>query len=178
MRWSFHRMAGRSTSPAPSSRTSPCICPVRPTAATRPPSMPACAKTLRTLVEAACHHSGGSCSDQSGLGVCSVCGEDATAATIPASSISRALLPVVDTSIPRKYRFPNIIPSFIPSELPIPVIDGDHSIVTGQVNKRSLIWVLSAPTISNVPCKRISSDELPSITLIVPASITKSRFSS
>ena len=32
VRWSFHRIAGRRTSPAASSRTSPCIWPVSPTA--------------------------------------------------------------------------------------------------------------------------------------------------
>ena len=41
VRWSFHRIAGRRTSPAASSRTSPCICPVRPTPSTSSAATPA-----------------------------------------------------------------------------------------------------------------------------------------
>ena len=48
------------------------------------------------------HHSCGSCSDQSGFGVWSVSGVVAEAATAPFSSISSALAPVVETSMPRK----------------------------------------------------------------------------
>src|ERR1043165_9143213 len=55
------------------------------------------------LAATACHHSCGSCSDQSGFGVCKVCGEEATATTLPSSSIRSALLDVVEVSMPRKY---------------------------------------------------------------------------
>ena len=48
------------------------------------------------------HHSCGSCSDQSGLGVWSVRAVVAEAATAPFSSIRSALAPVVETSMPRK----------------------------------------------------------------------------
>ena len=46
VRWSFHRMAGRSTSPASSSSTRPCIWPVRPMAAMSPAGH-ACARPAR-----------------------------------------------------------------------------------------------------------------------------------
>jgi hypothetical protein len=55
------------------------------------------------LADTASHHSWGSCSDHNGRGVCNVCGDEATAITAPPSSISRALLDVVDVSMPRKY---------------------------------------------------------------------------
>src|SRR5574340_1013617 len=54
------------------------------------------------LLTVACHHSSGSCSDHNGRGVDRVCGDDAVPRTLPCSSISSALLPVVETSIPMK----------------------------------------------------------------------------
>src|SRR5690242_16126636 len=65
--------------------------------------MPAFSKTERMLAATASHHSLGSCSDHNGFGICSVCGEDATAITRPCSSMINALLDVVDVSMPRKY---------------------------------------------------------------------------
>jgi hypothetical protein len=47
------------------------------------------------------HHSWGSCSDQRGFGVCRLRGVVAEAMTTPFSSMSSALAPVVETSIPR-----------------------------------------------------------------------------
>jgi uncharacterized membrane protein len=54
----------------------------------------------RILAETACHHSCGFCSNQSGFGVCR---EEIMATTTPLSSTSRALLLVVDASMPRKF---------------------------------------------------------------------------
>ena len=68
-------------------------------------SHPALFTQLGCSQQTACHHSDGSCSDQSGLGVCSVWGDEATATTAPASSISKALLLVVDVSITEKITF-------------------------------------------------------------------------
>ena len=102
VRWSFQRIAGRSTSCFASSSTRPCIWPVRPTAATSAPLAPASASAFRMLAAVPFHHSRGSCSDQSGLGVWSVSGVVADAATAPFSSIRSALAPVVETSMPRK----------------------------------------------------------------------------
>src|SRR6266508_5322598 len=108
-------MAGRKTLPASSSRTKPCICPVKPTAAILSPPMPAFSKTDLMLAATASHHSRGSCSDHRGRGVCNVCGDDATAITSPYSSINNALLLVVDVSIPRKNSF---VISHCPTEQP------------------------------------------------------------
>src|ERR1051325_7068035 len=96
-------MAGRRAFPDSSKRTKPCICPVRPIAPIWPPLMPAFSSTDRILAETAAHHSRGSCSDHNGWGVCSVCGDEATAMISPRSSINRALLEVVEVSMPRKY---------------------------------------------------------------------------
>jgi hypothetical protein len=65
--------------------------------------IPAWVTAALMQLAAACHHSDGSCSDHNGLGVWSVWGDDSTATTLPASSISKALLEVVEVSIPRRY---------------------------------------------------------------------------
>src|SRR6185295_13918422 len=54
------------------------------------------------LLEAAVHHSCGSCSDQSGCGVERFSGVVALLTTRPSRSISRALAPVVERSIPSR----------------------------------------------------------------------------
>ncbi len=53
VRWSFHRIAGRSGSSELSSRTAPCICPARPTAATSAPGTLDVARTDRMAARAA-----------------------------------------------------------------------------------------------------------------------------
>ncbi len=102
VRWSFQRMAGRKTSPASSNRVRPCICPVKPTAATSSPESPISAKTWRILLIAPCHQSAGSCSLHKGCGVERGRSVVAVSVTFPASSISNALMPVVEASIPKK----------------------------------------------------------------------------
>ena len=62
VRWSFQRIAGRSTRSSASSTTRPCICPESPIAAGSTSS----AASARC---AACHQSSGSCSDQPGCGI-------------------------------------------------------------------------------------------------------------
>ena len=68
VRWSFHRIAGRRTSPAPSSRTTPCIWPVSPTAATSARSRRSRPAAERIACDAPSHQRPGSCSLQSGCG--------------------------------------------------------------------------------------------------------------
>jgi hypothetical protein len=77
--------------------------PVGPTAPMLAPPIPAFSNTDLMPAEAASHHSGGLCSDHRGYCVCNVCGDEATAITSPRSSITSALLEIVDISIPRKY---------------------------------------------------------------------------
>src|SRR6266545_3344793 len=66
VRWSFHRMAGRSTSPARSSSTAPCICPVNPIATTSSPATPDDPRAAWMTAVAPFHQRRGSCSLQSG----------------------------------------------------------------------------------------------------------------
>ncbi len=65
VRWSFHRIAGRSTFPRASSATSPCIWPERPIPAGAPHS----ARSRSSTDSVARHQSSGSCSDQPARGV-------------------------------------------------------------------------------------------------------------
>jgi hypothetical protein len=81
-----------------------------------------------------------------------VCGDEATAITWPPSSISNALLDVVDAEEVHE-----------PSEY--------YSIETGQVNTRSFTSILPLPVISNSPRRRISPDELPAMIIIFPGSM-------
>ena len=69
VRWSFHRMAGRSTASEASSRTAPCIWPVSPIASISSARTSVESSTLRMAVTAPVHQSAGSCSLQSGLGM-------------------------------------------------------------------------------------------------------------
>ena len=64
VRWSFQRIAGRTTSSAESSATSPCIWPERP----MPAGSPAARSSSSTAAPPS-HHSSGSCSAQPGRGV-------------------------------------------------------------------------------------------------------------
>ena len=66
-RTSFHRMQGRSTVPAASSSTAPCIWPGRPMARTADRSC--AAPSSRVALTVAFHQAAGSCSLQSGCGV-------------------------------------------------------------------------------------------------------------
>jgi hypothetical protein len=50
----------------------------------------------------ACHHKAGSCSLHRGWGVSKVYSEEATEMIFPAASIKRALVAVVEESIPMK----------------------------------------------------------------------------
>src|SRR5918993_625054 len=101
VRWSFHRIAGRSTRSSASSSTRPCIWPVSPTAATSSPRTPVASSTARTASWVASHHSAGSCSLHSGLGVSNPYSAWPTPATAPAGSTRIALVAVVETSTPR-----------------------------------------------------------------------------
>ena len=87
VRWSFHRIAGRSTCSSASSATSPCICPDRPMPATS--SAPS---ALERLLRRR-HHSSGSCSAQPGFGVDSPYSTSARPTTSPSSETASAFSP-------------------------------------------------------------------------------------
>src|SRR5262245_27819493 len=70
-------------------------------AATSSPDVFAPASACLMLFEVALHHSRGSCSDQSGRGVERLSGVVALLTTRPSRSMSSALAPVVERSIPR-----------------------------------------------------------------------------
>src|SRR4029077_13685028 len=93
VRWSFHRIAGRSTRWSASRTTSPCICPDSPTgpSGNRPRTSPA-----------ARHQSSGSCSDHPGCGRESGYSALAVASTCPSSSMATPLTAVVPTSRPTR----------------------------------------------------------------------------
>ena len=113
VRWSFHRMAGRRTAPFLSKSTKPCICPVRPMPLMDEVSTPVFLITWRILSIVACHHSAGSCSLHRGRGVSKRYSFEATPATCPRSSISKALVAVVDVSMPMKYDMLYSNPKFL-----------------------------------------------------------------
>ncbi len=100
VRWSFHIIHGRSTLPASSSSTSPCICPVRPIPAMA--SLPVRERTCRMLVTVAFHQSSGFCSAQPGRGTCIGYSVVTSARTEPSGEIRTALLPDVPMSMPRR----------------------------------------------------------------------------
>src|SRR5262245_33818198 len=93
VRWSFQRIAGRTTLSWSSRATRPCIWPERPIPAMSPPSSARAASLAR-------HQSSGSCSDQPGRGVESRYERSAVATTSPSGVIAIALTPVVPTSRP------------------------------------------------------------------------------
>src|SRR3989440_8937852 len=93
VRWSFHRIAGRSTRCSASRTTSPCICPDSPTGPSGNPP--------RTS-SAARHQSSGSCSDQPGCGRESGYSALAVARTCPSPSIATPLTADVPTSRPTR----------------------------------------------------------------------------
>src|SRR5216684_5208827 len=102
VRWSHQISAGRNTSPAASSSTKPCICPLSPTARTSAPVAPASVKHSATATQVARHQSLGSCSAQPNSGdAISACSAVAAPSTRPASSTSTARVPPVPTSIPK-----------------------------------------------------------------------------
>ena len=101
VRWSFHRIAGRMTSPAASSSTAPCIWPVSPMPSIPAGSWSARSSTCRIAATVPSHHSAGSCSLHSGRGWLNPYSAAALAMTTPCSSTSRALVAVVETSMPR-----------------------------------------------------------------------------
>ena len=95
---------GRSTAPFSSSRTAPCIWPVRPSAAMGCFGSGAAAMASRMASCAARHQSSGSCSAQPGCGVRK--GAWSLAAleiTLPLASTMTARVPPVPTSIPRNH---------------------------------------------------------------------------
>ena len=93
VRWSFQRIAGRSTFPAASRQTRPCICPDSPI-----PS--ASAPTSASALSAARTQSSGSCSDQPGRGVESGYSRSTRSSTSPVGDTASALTAVVPTSSP------------------------------------------------------------------------------
>jgi hypothetical protein len=101
LRPSFHRIAGRSTRPAPSSSVAPCIWPESPIAVSARLPSGAAARTSATAASVACHQCSGSCSDHNG------CGRETSSAALPtasvrcAASISSALTEDVPISSPR-----------------------------------------------------------------------------
>src|SRR6266403_6121526 len=102
VRWSHQISAGRNTSPAASSSTKPCICPLSPTAETSARVAPASVKHSATATQVARHQSRGSCSAQPNSGdAISACSAVAAPSTRPASSSSTARVPPVPTSIPK-----------------------------------------------------------------------------
>ncbi len=102
LRPSFHRIAGRSTRPAPSSSVAPCICPDSPIPASAFQSASlAAARAAAIAASVPCHQSSGSCSDHSGCGRDTSSGALPTAITRCAPSISSALTEDVPTSSPR-----------------------------------------------------------------------------
>ena len=99
VRWSFHRIAGRSTRSSASSATSPCIWPESPIPAGGP-AAPRSSPSTRSL---AVHQSSGSCSAHPGCGVESGYSTSARASTVPASSIATPLTAEVPTSSPTRH---------------------------------------------------------------------------
>ena len=97
-----HQMSDRpSGSPAPSSRTTPCIWPERPIAITS--RVPAAASASCTAPVTPRHQSFASCSAHSGFGVCSGYSRVAPATTRPSAGSTRiARAPVVPTSMPSR----------------------------------------------------------------------------
>src|SRR5439155_22077605 len=91
VRWSFQRIAGRNTCPAPSRTTSPCIWPESPIG----PS-----GSRERQLSAASHQSSGSCSAQPGRGVESAYDSSAVATSSPSVEIAIAFTPDVPTSSP------------------------------------------------------------------------------
>ena len=94
VRWSFQRIAGRSTASSAPSATRPCIWPEKPSGS--PSFQPSSSRAERL----ACHQSSGSCSAQPGCGVESGYSRSTRASTSPAGEIAIALTPVVPTSSP------------------------------------------------------------------------------
>ena len=105
VRWSFQRIAGRSTCSSASSATSPCIWPDRPIPATSPR-----AELLERLLRRR-HQSSGSCSAQPGFGVESPYSSSARPTTSPSSEMASALRPLVPTSIPTATLMPPAPPA-------------------------------------------------------------------
>ena len=103
VRWSFQRIAGRSTPPSSPTRTSPCICPVSPTPLMDVGSMPVSPSTFWMLSVTPSHQSWGSCSLHRGRGVSKAYSVEAVPATVPASSMRSALVAVVETSMPSRW---------------------------------------------------------------------------
>src|SRR6185369_13543458 len=103
VRWSFQRIAGRSTRSAASSRTAPCIWPASPIASTASPRMPADDRTDRMAATAPVHHSPGSCSLQSGWGVSNGYSATPMPTTAPDPSTRTAFVAVVEMSSPRTW---------------------------------------------------------------------------
>src|SRR5713226_7026217 len=102
VRWSHQISAGRTASPAASSSTKPCICPLSPMAETSARVAPASVKHSAIARHAARHQSRGSCSAQPNSGdAISACSAVAAPSTRPASSSSTARVPPVPTSIPK-----------------------------------------------------------------------------
>ncbi len=104
VRWSHQISAGRTTSPAASNSTRPCICPLSPIAAISLAVAFAFIRHSAIAPRAARHQSRGSCSahPNSGddIGACSAV---AAPNTRPASSSSTARVPPVPTSIPKSF---------------------------------------------------------------------------
>ena len=65
-RVSFHKIAGRRSSPPASSRTAPCICPERPMALMAGQSWAHFSRSVVIRYSVASHHDCGDCSDQCG----------------------------------------------------------------------------------------------------------------
>ncbi len=119
VRWSFHRIAGRSTAPASSSSTAPCIWPVRPMAWMSDPATPVDPMTDRIAVTAPSHQRPGSCSLQSGRGTSKPYSAAPTPRTAPDSSMRTAFVAVVDASMPRTNATRE--PAQPPTQRPAPV---------------------------------------------------------
>ena len=104
VRTSHQISAGRTTSPAASNITAPCICPENPTHEICSPRKFPAASTLRTATPAARHQSSGRCSAHPILGEANgSCSSVADAAMCPRSSTTSARVPPVPISIPRMY---------------------------------------------------------------------------
>ena len=101
LRPSFHRMAGRSTSPAASISTAPCIWPDRPIARTcaSAAACPACSRAIARVI--ASHQSAGDCSLCKGAGRCTVSRSPTLATRRCCRSSSTSFSSEVPRSMPR-----------------------------------------------------------------------------
>lgn len=99
--------AGRITSPLASRRTAPCICPEKPTQAISFPPIPDFSKAFWTAMPQALHQSRGSCSAHLAWGEAKgLCSSVPETTTLPCSSMMRARVAPVPTSIPRSLILP------------------------------------------------------------------------